>query len=286
MPELPEVETIRCDLKAQIINKKIKEVKVKKSRLVRNSVSFFVKVLKGNAFIDIDRVGKLMIFKLRTGQYMLVHLKMTGQLIYQDKKQKIAGGHSYKSDEMKYPNKYTYIIFEFADGSFLYFNDMRTFGYMQIVNVSDFRQIKNSYGIEPIDPKIKLEDWQTVFKGRKTTVKALLLNQKLIAGIGNIYADEICFASHVRPDRRVSSLTSEEIKSLFQNSQKILRWAIKKRGTTFNNYVDSQGRKGSFMKNLKVYGRAGQLCLRCKQGNIQRLKVAGRGTNFCPFCQK
>jgi len=211
---------------------------------------------------------------------------MTGQLIYQDKKLQIAGGHSYNSDEMTYPNKYTYIIFTFADGSNLYFNDMRTFGYMQVVDEKELNRIKSGYGIEPIDPKIKLSDWRRIFVNRKTNLKALLLNQKLIAGIGNIYADEICFASRIRPDRPVSYLTKPEIDLLFKNAKRILQQAIKKRGTTFNNYVDGQGRMGNFVKYLKVYGRVGKICLNCRKVKIKRIKLAGRSTHFCPNCQK
>ncbi len=286
MPELPEVETIRQDLASCVLNKKIRKVDVKKSRLVRNSVSFFVRNLNNNSFVRIDRIGKLIIFVLKDKKYLLVHLKMTGQLIYQHRKLQIAGGHSYNSDGMVYPNKYTYIIFTFADGSNLYFNDMRTFGYMQIVDEEKLKRIRSNYGIEPINPEIKLSDWCKVFSNRKTNLKALLLNQKVIAGIGNIYADEICFASHIRPDRPVFKLKKSEIDLLFKNAKRILKQAIKKRGTTFNNYVDAQGQKGNFVKYLKVYGRTGKICLNCHRVKIKRMKVAGRSTHFCPNCQK
>lgn len=286
MPELPEVETIRRDLASCVLHKKIKKVDVKKSRLVRNSASFFVKSLKNNEFTGIDRVGKLIIFVLKNKEYLLVHLKMTGQLIYQDKKSQIAGGHSYNSDEMVYPNKYTYIIFTFSDGSNLYFNDMRTFGYLQVVDEKELDRIKSAYGIEPIDPEVKLSDWRKVFINRRTNLKALLLNQKVIAGIGNIYADEICFASRIRPDRPVFKLTKSEVDLLFKNSKRILQQAIKKRGTTFNNYVDGQGQKGNFVKYLRVYGRTGKICLNCRKVKIKRIKLAGRSTHFCPNCQK
>lgn len=286
MPELPEVETIRRDLNRQIVGKKINQVKVVKKRLVRNQVNFFIKKLNGNYFKNIDRVGKLLILNLKSGEHLLAHLKMTGQLIYQDKRHKIAGGHSFQSDRMDYPNKYTYISIGFSEGASLYFNDMRTFGYMQIVSSQDLEKIKASYGLEPICPKATPKVWREIFKNRKTNLKAILMNQKVIAGIGNIYADEICFASKILPSRSVASLSDNEIDLLLKNSRKILNKAIKERGTTFNNYRDSRGNKGNFVKFLKVYGREGKICLRCRSFRIQKIKHAGRGTHFCANCQK
>jgi len=285
MPELPEVETIRRDLVKQVLNKKIKKVTIKKSRLVKNPDNFFIKSLLGNKVSKIDRIGKLVIFVLKNNLYLLTHLKMTGQLIYNKKNNLTIGGHSFDSDKMDYPNKYTYIIIEFADGSNLYFNDIRTFGYMQIVDKKELVVIKEKFGIEPLTKNFTINNWKKIFKNKKTNLKALLLNQKLVAGIGNIYADEICFAAKIKPMRQVNKLTDKEIVELFIQTKKIIRQAIVKRGTTFNNYVDTLGRTGNFVKYLQVYGRGQKKCKICA-GDIKKIKLAGRGTHFCPHCQK
>lgn len=284
MPELPEVETIRRDLTKQVIGKRIKKVTIKKSRLVKNPDGFFIKILRGNKIIKIDRIGKLIIFVLKNNLYLLTHLKMTGQLIYIKQKNRTIGGHSFASDQMDYPNQYTYIMIEFADGSNLYFNDIRTFGYMQIVNKQELFLIKERFGIEPLTKNFTVTNWKKIFKNRKTNLKALLLNQQLIAGIGNIYADEICFAAKVRPMRQINKITNQEIEELFRQTKKIIKQAIAKRGTTFNNYVDTFGRRGNFVKHLQVYGRGQKKCKICKT-DIKKIKLAGRGTHFCPHCQ-
>jgi len=286
MPELPEVETIRRDLQEYILGVEIAKVVVRLARLVRGNEKSFIKNLQYRNIVKIDRIGKLLMFILDNGKVLLVHLKMTGQLIYQKNKNTIAGGHSYGSDTNIYPNKYTYITITFVDGSELYFNDMRTFGYMELVDKNNLEQITSRYGIEPLRVDFTFDNFKRVLHNRKTTIKAVLLNQQLIAGIGNIYADEICFAAGVLPDRSVVTLTKDEINLLFQESKKILKKAIKYRGTTFSDYVDSKGRSGGFSKHLQVFGRQGLVCYKCKKSEIQKTKVAGRGTHFCSICQK
>jgi len=286
MPELPEVETIRRDLYPRVINKKIVKISVTLPRIVRGSLADFQKVLTGNRITDINRIGKLLIMKLASGKFLLTHLKMTGQLIYCDNKDTIAGGHSYTSDSNQYPNSYTHVTIRFIGAAELYFNDMRTFGYMEIVDRARLKDIKATYGIEPLTPAFTFENFLFALGTRTTTIKAALLNQKLFAGIGNIYADEICFAAHVRPSRRIPMLTSVEKMKLFRASELIIKQAILYRGTTFNNYRDSLGRHGNFVKHLKVFGREGKDCIRCRQGVIKKTKVAGRGTHYCPYCQK
>jgi len=286
MPELPEIETIRRDLEESIIGTEISDVVVNLDRIVRGSTRIFKNNLKNKKIKKINRIGKLLMIVLDDAQTLLTHLKMTGQLIYQDKKSLISGGHSYGSDNNIYPNKYTYVILKFSNGSKLYFNDMRTFGYMEVVNPDRVYSIIQKYGIEPLQSEFTWANFKQIFQNRKTTLKAILLNQNLIVGIGNIYADEICFAAGVLPDRLANSLTKDELKLIFQASKKIIKKAIKYRGTTFNNYVDSRGKTGGFQQHLQVFHRDGEKCLRCKKGIIQKTRVAGRGTHFCPVCQK
>jgi formamidopyrimidine-DNA glycosylase len=284
MPELPEVETIRRGLETAVLNKRISALEVKKHKLLRNKTAYFIDILKNNSIVSIDRIGKLLIFVLADKQhYLLIHLKMTGQLIYQDGGDIIAGGHNLGFTE-GLPNKYSHIIFYFADGSNLFFNDMRQFGYMELVQDKDI--VIDRFGIEPGKKDFTLKNFKDIFKNRRISIKQVLLNQKLISGIGNIYADEICFRAKVLPDRKVNQLSDEDIKRLFDASKYIIEKAVEKRGTTFSDYRDTSGREGNFVKYLKVYGRAGKQCLRCRQESIKKVRLGGRGTHFCPNCQK
>ncbi|MDD4332699.1 MAG: bifunctional DNA-formamidopyrimidine glycosylase/DNA-(apurinic or apyrimidinic site) lyase [Patescibacteria group bacterium] len=288
MPELPEVETIRNDLKRKILDEKIEKIEILSEKSLRGNIESFKKLLEGNFFSDIKRIGKLMIFEIGRGdKFMLVHLKMTGQLIYQDKKIIVAGGHSSRSDEgaiKNLPDKFTRVIFYFKNGEKLFFNDLRRFGNIQIVDKKELKKIKNKFGIEPLTKNFTLENLKKVIDGRKLKIKSVLMNQQIISGIGNIYADEILFAAGVLPDRIACRLSAEEIKKIFCLTEKIIKKAIKYRGTTFSNYVDTSGRRGGFSKMLKVYGRAGEKCV-CCQEKIKKIKLGGRGTHFCEYCQ-
>ncbi len=289
MPELPEVETIRRDLEKKIAGQKIKDIEILATKSVHNKSAEFLKVLVGNNFSHIERRGKLLMFALdKTGKFgfLLIHLKMTGQLIYRHKKQLLAGGHSQSAMDTNVPNKFTRVIFTFSDGSQLFFNDMRRFGYLKLVSTEEKEKIvKNNFGIEPLTPDYTFEAFEKLFKKRQTNVKALILNQKLISGIGNIYADEACFDAGILPFRKASTLTKAELEKLYHKIAHVLKLAIKNRGTTFNNYVDSDGRTGSHVNFLNVYGRDGEKCKHCKS-IILKVKHAGRGTHYCSKCQK
>lgn len=285
MPELPEVETIRRDLSKKILNKKITNIKIKKNKIVKSNNQQFKKILNNNYFSNINRIGKLLIFKLKNkNKYLLIHLKMTGQLIYKDKNQIIAGGHVNPADKL--PGKYTHVIFNFSDKSNLFFNDLRQFGYLKLVNEKELAEIKFKFGPEPLTKQFTLKKLAEIIKTKKTPIKAVLLNQNLIAGLGNIYVDESLFAAQINPTKKSNKLTDKQIKKLHSAINKIIKKAIKYRGTTFNNYVDAEGRQGNFIKLLKVYHRDGKMCTRCKKNTIKKIKTAGRGTHFCPKCQK
>ncbi|SRR3989339_789388 len=285
MPELPEVETIRQDLRKKILSKTIKKVSASAKARLNLSSAKFARSLQGQKFLEIDRIGKLLIFVLPKKLYLLVHLKMSGQLIYKRGREMIAGGHSDYQFSKILPDNFTRVIFSFADGSKLFFNDMRRFGYLKIVTEAQWEKEKNKFGIEPLTKNFTLENFKNALHGRKTNIKAILLNQKLFAGIGNIYADESCFAAGIRPNTRANKLTDAQIKRLFSVIEKIMKQAIQKRGTTFNNFVDADGNRGNFVASLKVYGRGGEECRRCGT-KLVRAKVAGRGTVYCPQCQK
>ena len=305
MPELPEVETIRQDLNSVLSLQKISKLIVFNDKSVLNNTDFFINALLGRKIKKIGRRGKLLIFYLqplssvnRTSgfDYLLIHLKMTGQLIYQDKSFKISGGHSLvfepnssDSEDKAWggplPNKYTCLEFHFKNGSKLFFNDLRRFGYLKIVKKEELDSIlKNNYGPEPLSPDFSLQFFRNLCQKRKMKIKALLLSQRLIAGLGNIYTDESLWKAKIHPERLANSLDSGEIKKLYQAINSIIKKALKYRGTSFNNYLDAQGKKGNFSLLLKVYGRSGQACPRCSN-TILKTRVAGRGTSYCPFCQ-
>lgn len=286
MPEMPEVETIRRGLTRHVLRKKITAVEVRKPKLVRGLGKMLASRVVGKRFTAIDRRGKLLVFHLSSDEYMLVHLKMTGQLIYAKGRTRLAGGHSWPRIMDALPSKYSHVIFSFADGSMLFFNDMRQFGYVEVVNEERLTKILAGYGPEPLDVKMTLEEFSERLSKRAVAIKAALLNQQIVAGIGNIYADEACFYAGIRPGRKVKSLTLAERERLFTSVRQVLKRALRYGGTTFSNFRDVDGKKGNFTRLLKAYGRGGMECLRCGFSPLKRGIVASRGTVWCPNCQR
>jgi Formamidopyrimidine-DNA glycosylase len=316
MPELPEVETIRCDLQKKIVGTKIVSVELKDKKI--GEAKNFAKFLVGKKISAVERIGKLLILKISAAQYLLIHLKMTGQLVFEDREELIAGGHEFLKNSPlgrggaasatgwvggrpalseveggvsleeiggKLPNKYTRFILNFSGDKKLFFNDTRRFGYVKLVDNNELAAIKTRFGIEPLQNNFTLANLKKVFANRRAPVKSILMDQQKISGIGNIYASEILFAARVKPTRMANSLTAQEITKIFQASKAILKNAIKHRGTTFSDYVDASGNKGGFSKLLKVYEREGDPCFGCS-GKIKNIKIAGRSTYFCEKCQK
>src|SRR3989338_6317768 len=279
MPELPEVETICRQLSKLVVGKKIKEVEVKLSKIIKTSLVSFKCATSEAKIKSVGRRAKLIIFRLDNGWSLLIHLKMTGQLIYQS---------SVISDKLSEKNKHTHVIFNFVDGSRLLFNDLRQFGYIKLIRTDELGEffVKEGTGPEPLAKDFTLAKFEALLvKKPKAKIKQFLMDPKNIAGIGNIYSDEILFFAGVHPLRRNHDLKKKEIKKIFQGIKKILPDAIKLKGTSANNYLDAFGRKGEFLKKLKVYGREGQKCVKCK-GNVYRIKINGRSAHFCPLCQK
>lgn len=286
MPELPEVETIINDLRKKIIAKKIIKVDVFLPRIIMGRVKQFLSILINNKIKRIERRGKLIIIELQDKNiYLLIHLLMTGQLVYCAKQGIIAGGHSDKNILLCKRGKFTRIIFRFADKSELFFNDARTFGRLQLAAKNELEEVLKKFGKEALAKDLDAAYLKKILKNKKASIKAVLLDQKLIAGIGNIYADESLFMAGIFPGRAGANLKESEIKLLRKSIKQVLQKAIKHRGTTFNNYVDAAGNKGGFVKKLNVYGRAGQKCRKCGRV-IKKIKVAQRGTSYCDYCQK
>ncbi|MEK7496530.1 MAG: bifunctional DNA-formamidopyrimidine glycosylase/DNA-(apurinic or apyrimidinic site) lyase [Patescibacteria group bacterium] len=286
MPELPEVETIKRDLSEHLINKKIIDFICTQKSLLRSPLSLFKRVLVGATVKSVNRRAKLLYFELSNSYYLLIHLKMTGQLVYRTSRGKLeVGGHPI--DNIKdIPNRFTYITLVFKDGGKLFFNDVRKFGYFQIASKNELFKILTKYGPEPLSADFSLNIFKQNLKRRaRTTIKAALLDQSIVAGLGNIYVDECLFTARIKPSRRTGSLSSVEIVKLHQAIKFILKKAVKSRGTSFNSYRDGLGRKGTYWEKRLVYGRGGEKCLKCDTV-IKKMKVAGRGTHYCSACQK
>lgn len=272
LPELPEVETIKNDLEKVILNKKITAVIIHRSSVVKEpSLKKFKSLLLDSKFRKIIRRGKLLAFEIITAQkeiyFLSVHLRMTGQLVY-------------GSDDPK-----SRVSFKLSNGFYLCYNDQRTLGELRLVKDIQALNVVKNMGPEPLSKDFRVNDFIKYISMRKAKIKPLLLDQKFVAGIGNIYAAEALFISKIDPARNACDLNEQEAKLLFKNIKSTLKKAIKCRGSSFSDYRDGHGNKGTFSNNFYVYGRKGQACLVCKDF-IQRIKLGGRGTYFCPGCQK
>jgi formamidopyrimidine-DNA glycosylase len=300
MPELPEVESLRRSLIPFVVGQKILSVLVHKPKLVaakgtvrvasEAKTNEFITELKDQKIIEIQRIAKNLLFKFESGKIMLVHLKMTGQLVYQSKNEDespVFGGHPIDLAKEKLPSKHSHIIFELEDGT-LYFNDTRMFGYvlyfpnMQALEAEEhFKDL----GIDPFDTDFTLENFKKGLLNRKSKLKSVFLSQEVVIGLGNIYADEVCFEAGVRPDRLCNSLKPKEIQALYQAILRIIPLAVDLGGSSIANYLLADGSRGNYAREHKVYNRGGKPCFVC--GNtLEKMVINSRTTVFCPKCQK
>lgn len=288
MPELPEVETVRLQLLSKIKNKQIKKVQVLNEKTVRCN-NAFSKKLAGQTFSDINRVGKLMIFAFENEPdlFLLAHLKMTGQFFFVDKKKKVSGGgHSMTvADQTDLPNKHTRVAFNLTDGSALFFNDMRKFGYIELADAEMVKKAKSRFGPEPIKADFDKALFASKLKKKNRSIKTVLLDQTFIAGLGNIYVDEVLFKAKVNPERKASEVTRKEAYAIAKASGEVMNKSISVGGTTFQYFKDTGGQNGNYIDYLKVFGKQKTPCPRCET-IIQKIRVSGRGTHYCPSCQK
>ncbi|MCH7759084.1 DNA-formamidopyrimidine glycosylase [Patescibacteria group bacterium] len=279
MPELPEVETIKRQLVNRIQGKRIQKIEIKLAKMIKDrSVAFFKRQVIGTKIKGIKRRGKLIIINLSNDYSLVIHLKLSGQLIYQSQDR--------RPDLTKI--KYNHLVYYFSDGSKLFHNDLRQFGYVKLVKTVELKKIPllKNYGPEPLKKDFTLKKFNQLLELRpRPKIKPLLMDQGFIAGIGNIYAQEICWCSQVLPDRLINSLSQPEIKKIYACLIKILKRAIKDKGTSDRDYIDARGQLGKYAAKLKVYGRKNKKCRRCRQ-LIKKIALAGRGTCYCPGCQK
>lgn len=304
MPELPEVETIRRGLEKTIRNKKIKAVEIRLPKIVSvgaktvsnirkasgKTANLFRQLLTGHKFIKIRRRSKMLILDLSGPLTLLIHLKMTGQLIYAKKSERkaVKTFNTPNSRTLTLPHKYTHVIFTFADGSHLYFNDLRQFGYLRLVKDEDVKNVKelNTYGAEPLSIDFTLDYLRGKAKARpKLSIKQFLIEPKVISGIGNIYSDEILFCAKILPNRRVRSLSNPDFATIYKCVPMILRKALKAQGSSVGDFFKVDGSEGTFKRQHKVYQRAGEACYDCGE-IIEKIKLGGRTASYCPVCQK
>lgn len=288
MPELPEVETLARGLHKHVLGKTITRVEVRDRKKFRGTPAQLRKFVLGQKIIGIERWAKWLGLRLNSQYTFIIHLKMTGQLLYDNGQPKFLGGHTMGKEQTLLPNSHTRVIFHFSDNSRLFFQDMRKFGYVELYSPTELIEYFSlkKLAFEPIQRQFTFNYFsEQLTRHPATSIKSVLLNQSTVAGLGNIYADDTCWLARIKPMRRVSSLTVTEQRAVFTASRQILREAIRLGGTSFSHFYQVDGRIGSYWAKRKVYGRTSEPCLRCKTP-IKKTRCAGRGTHYCPNCQR
>ena len=272
MPEIAEVETVRNILKKKVLNKKIIDVNIIYPKIIESDINEFKSNLIGNSFIDILRKGKWLIFCLND-YYLISHLRMEGKYFIKDSNEPIV--------------KHEHIIISFDDNTQLRYHDTRKFGRMKLIKKDELDKCIEiqKQGYEPGDKNLTSTYLLDKFKNKKLPIKTVLLDQTIISGLGNIYVDEVLFASNINPLRKANSITLEEANKIIISSKEIISKAIKEGGTTIRSYTSSLGVKGNYQNFLKVHQRKDKKCFICGS-DIIKIQVNGRGTYYCPKCQK
>ena len=281
IPELPEVQTIVDDLEEKVVGLTIVNVWSDYKKAVRPSFSFFKKGVVEKKVVGTDRKGKHLVVNLGGGYSIVIHLKMIGHLLFKKK------GEENKNFEEKI-NQYVHHIIYFSDGDSLAMSDMRKFAWVSLVKTSEMKNMKEiaQLGIDALSNELTFKKFEELLEKRKKgKVGIVILDQKWIAGVGNIYRSEILFEAGIASERLIKSLKPGERKKLYQALRKVLKKSVKMRGTSTVDYRDTAGRKGSFQNFLRVYGKEGKRCIRCG-GQIERLKLSQRSVFWCKQCQK
>lgn len=313
MPELPEVETVRRGLHELIIGRTISAEAHDTAKGFPNAPSDVATFLIGATITDVRRRAKVLMIDLSTDYTLVIHLKMTGQLVFVNKnledgilkvegsklphsnsqipvatnEVRFGAGHPNESLIGELPDRSTRVTLTFADGSHLYFNDQRKFGWMRLmptIAVMDL-PFMQKVGPEPLETDFTAEQFAARFTRRaNTSIKAAILDQSVVAGVGNIYADESLWGAKIHPKRLVKTISTAEFEALYSDLRAVMNLAIEKGGSTDRNYVNAEGKRGSYMDFARVFRREGLLCPRCGT-EIIKFKAAGRGTHICPQCQ-
>lgn len=288
MPELPEVETVRIGLAKLLPGRKIKSVDFDWPKSFPNAEADVERFVLGAEITLVKRRAKVLIIDLSTNYSLVIHLKMTGQLVFRGAGESFGAGHPNESLVGKLPDKSTRVTIEFSAGNRLFFNDQRKFGWMRLIptpevmNLDFFKKV----GPEPLAADFT---WQAMrerlLKRKNTSIKAALLDQTVLAGVGNIYADEALWGAKIHPATIIKNLSGRRFHKLHDELVFVLKLALEKGGSTDKNYVDAEGKKGSYLSFARVFRREGQACPRCGH-IIVKTRVAGRGTHLCPYCQR
>jgi formamidopyrimidine-DNA glycosylase len=275
MPELPEVETIRRQLERSVVGRKIIAAEVFSSKRLNVSAAILKKGTVGAKVIAVRRRAKLLMIDLSNGRSLAIHLKMTGRVL-------ICGRNAPTA-------KHTFVVFRLSDGKEIRWEDYRRFGYLKMFKAGELEEYvaKQKYGPEPLLASFGVPAMTAcLVKKPRAKIKQMLMDQNCIAGIGNIYAAEALHYARVSPRRPAGKISKKEYALLWKGVRKVLSESIKNRGTSADAYVDAKGEPGTNVRNLKVYDREGEPCLRRDGGTIRKEKIAGRGTYWCPACQR
>lgn len=288
MPELPEVETVRVGLQRLLPGRVVSDVDFDWPKGFPNSTKDIQAFLVGAEIVTVRRRAKVLLIELSSKYSLVVHLKMTGQLVFRSDKERFGAGHPNASLVGDLPDKSTRVTLTFSDGSRLFFNDQRKFGWMRLLPTAEVPQIDffKKVGPEPLADDFTWQVMKERLQRRKNTnIKAALLDQSVVAGVGNIYADESLWGAKVHPTTPVRNLTDKNFEDLHKALVEVLKLSISKGGSTDQHYVDAEGKPGKYLTFANVFRREGQPCPRCGT-TIEKTRVAGRGTHTCPKCQK
>ncbi len=291
MPELPEVETIVRGLRKKILNLKIKDVWSDSKKLIKKPEDFekFKKEIRGKKIEGVERRGKNILINLSDNKVILIHQKITGHLLYGEWEQRDNEWVALNSKALAKDkwNKYLHLIILFESGKQLALSDLRKFAKVELWEKDKLKESESfqSLGPEPLKEEFTFEKFKEALNTRRSgKIKEILMDQKVLVGIGNIYASEILWRSKVDPFKDLNDLSEDELKKIYNNMRKILKKAIRFKGTSTSDFRTSEGVKGSFQDFLKVYSKEGEKCPNC-DGEIKRKKISGRSTFYCPRCQ-
>jgi formamidopyrimidine-DNA glycosylase len=287
MPELPEVETVRRGLARLIVSKSVVSEQHDTEKGFPNTPADVRQFLIGATITDVRRRAKVLMIDLSTGYSLVIHLKMTGQLVFVGAT-RFGAGHPNDSLVNDLPDKSTRVTLTFNDQTKLFFNDQRKFGWVRLLPTPEIANIPfmQKVGPEPLADDFTPREFMQRFKRRaRTNIKAASLDQSVVAGVGNIYADESLWGAKIHPQRLVSTITEQEFTLLYTELRAVMNLAIEKGGSSNHTYINAEGKKGSYMDFARVFRREGLPCPRCGT-TIEKLRVAGRGTHICPFCQQ
>lgn len=288
MPELPEVETIRLGLGRLLPGKVVASVTHDTDKSFPNAPADVNAFLIGATIVEVKRRAKVLLIELSSKYSLVIHLKMTGQLVFVGEKERFGAGHPSDSLIGRLPDKSTRVAFTFEDGSRLFFNDQRKFGWVKLLPTAEVPNIDfmRKVGPEPLEADFTAAQFAERFQRRpNTTIKAALLDQTVVAGVGNIYADESLWGARIHPSTLVKNVSRAKFSRLFTELQYVLNLSLQKGGSSDKNYVNAEGKRGSYLSFARVFRREGQPCPRCGT-TIIKTRVAGRGTHLCPHCQK